>query len=172
MFEKLILVAALLSFSGFGFAFDAPQYEKGEPHDDRRIVGMECHKKNNTLEVGYFTDSNLPDKRMDLWDTFDLKKNKKDSDYVESIHEIVRKCKIGNDLYLVKFRPVPGNWNLNGECGGATYGGAKIMRNGVVIFDKDFEGCNSKEIISKVRISTDQKDPVVTIMTRKEYYGW
>lgn len=172
--EKLILMAVLLSFSSFGFAFDAPQYDrpKGEPHDDRRIVGMECHKKNNTLEVGYFTDYNLPNKRMDLWDTFDLKKNKKDSDYVESVHEIVRRCKIGNDHYVVKIRPVPGNWNLNRECGGATYAGAKIMRNGVVVFDEDFEECNSKEIISKVRISTNQKDPVVTKMTRKEYYGW
>jgi len=177
MLVKLILSIFLLSLSSLGVAFDTPQYDrsKGEPHDDRRIVGMECHKKNNTLEVGYFTDYNLPDKRMDLWDTFDLKKNRMDDDgreYVKSVHEVERKCTLGKDHYIVKIRPVPGNWNLNGRCGGATYGGAKILMNGVQIFDGNFEECESKEIVAKIKVFGGQWKPVVTKMTYKDYYGY
>jgi len=122
------------------------------------------------LEIGYFSAYNLPTKSMELWDTFDLKKNKKDSDYVESVYEIIRICDIGKDQYIVKIRPVPGNWNLNGRCGARTYGGASIMKNDVLIFDENFEECESEKIISKVRISTDQNDPVITKLDHKEFY--
>jgi hypothetical protein len=156
--------------------FDIPQYDrlKNEPHDDRRIVGMECHKKNNTLEVGYYTDYNLPKKLLDLWDTFDLKRNRTngDQEYVESIYAIVRKCNLGNDHYIVKIRPVPGNWNLNGQCGGATYGGVEILKNGIQIYDGNFEECDSKEIVAKVKIFNDQTSPLITKMSHKEYYGF
>ncbi|OGS75409.1 MAG: hypothetical protein A2Z94_08030 [Gallionellales bacterium GWA2_55_18] len=167
------LTFPMLVFCNCALAFDAPQYDRAEGGtDDMRIIGIECHKKLKVLEIGYFTTYNLPTKTMDLWDTFYLKKNKEDSDYVESVHELVRRCNIGKDRYIVKIRPVPGNWNLNGRCGGATYGGAKIIKNGVLIFDANFEECESKEIISKVRISTGSKHPAVTKMTRKNYYGY
>jgi hypothetical protein len=70
----------------------------------------------------------------------------------------------------VRIRPVPGNWNLNGRCGGRTYGGASILKNGGLIFNANFEECESNEIISKIIISSDQKDPVVTRLKYEEFY--
>ncbi len=170
---KIKIVFVILFFANCAFAFDAPQYDRSRgASDDLNVIGVTCNEKTKVLEIGYFTAYNLPAEPMDLWDTFDLKRNKKNSDYVESVHEIVRACKIEEDQYIVEIRPVPGNWNLNGRCGARTYGGATIMKNGVLIFDANFEECESKEIISKVRISTGQEDPVVTKMTRKGYYGY
>jgi hypothetical protein len=170
---KLKIFFIILFSYNYAFAIEAPQFDRSQGlSDDLNVIGVECNKKANALEIGYFFSNNLPPQPMDLWDTFHLKKNKKDGDYVESVQEIVRTCSIGNDQYIVKIRAVPGNWNLNGECGARTYGGAKILKNGVLIFDANFEECRSKEIISKVRITTDQNAPVVTTMTYKDYYGF
>lgn len=168
---KLKIIFAVLFFCNCAFAFEAPPYDRSMgPADDLNVIGIGCDEKSKILEIGYFSAYNLPTQQMDLWDTFDLKKNKKDSDYVESVHEIVRTCNIENDQYIVKIRPVPGNWNLNGRCGGRTYGGASIIKNGVLIFDANFEECESEEIISKVKISTDQTNPVVTKLKHEEFY--
>jgi hypothetical protein len=169
MFAKMILSAALLSFSNLVFAFDAPQYDRHrEKHDDRRIVGMECHKKKQTLEVGYFTDYNLTDKTMDLWDVFDLKTNSSDGMSVKSVHEIIRKCNLGDEYYVIKFRPVIGNWNLNGACAD-TFGGATILRNGVVVFDQKFEKCGSEEVIVKVFFSKGIENPEITKIPQSKF---
>lgn len=138
---------------GGSYAFEPLQYDRYGPRsDDMSIVGIECNKNSNTLEVGYFTAYNVPTKRMDLWNTFDLKKNKKDSDYVEAVYEVKRSCNLGKDQYLVKARAVPGNWNLNGRCGGETYGGAKIFKNRKLIFDADFQNCFDEEVITRVLV--------------------
>lgn len=60
MFAQTIISAVVFSFCNLAFAFDAPQHDrKQEKRDDARIVGMECHKKKQTLEVGYFTAYNI-----------------------------------------------------------------------------------------------------------------
>ncbi|MDP1929056.1 MAG: hypothetical protein Q8K62_11150 [Thiobacillus sp.] len=156
--KRFFTIFAFLIFCNNSLALDVPQYDRThEISDDTNVIGIECNKKTKTLEIGYFQAYNLPGKEMDLWDTFDLKTNSKNGDYVQSVHELTRKCNIEKDQYLVKIRPVPGNWNLNGRCGGRTYGGATIFKNGVKIFDGNFQECESKEIITRIIISPGEK---------------
>jgi hypothetical protein len=113
---KLKIVFVTLLFCNCAFAFEAPQYDRSTgPTDDTNVIGIWCDEKSKILEIGYFSAYNLPTQQMDLWDTFDLKENKKDSYYVESVHEIVRTCNIDNNQYIVKIRPVPGNWRRIGD---------------------------------------------------------
>ncbi|MDR0775646.1 MAG: hypothetical protein LBE81_03285 [Azonexus sp.] len=164
------LALVLILGFGNGYAFKPPQYDRSFPRaDDTRIVGIECNRNSNTLEVGYFTAYNLPTKTMDLWNTFDLKKNAPDG-CVESVYEVKRRCNLGKDRYLIIVRAVPGNWNLNGQCGGATYGGTKIFRNRVLLFDGDFEECSlDGEIVTKVLVRPGMK-PLVSKVSRKEFF--
>jgi hypothetical protein len=169
MTVRLIAAVLLFGFWNSCFAFDAPQYSSEWANDGTRIVGMECHKKKQTLELGYFTPNNIPDKRMDLWDTFDLKENTEDGGSVKTVHEVVRRCNIGTDRYVVKVRPVLGNWNLNGECGGNTAGGAKVFKNGVLVFDSNFEECGSEEVTVKVYFSSAIEKPEITKVSKHEF---
>jgi len=108
---------------------------------------------------------------MDLWDTFDLKKNTPDDNYVESVYEVKRRCNLGKDRYLIKVRAVPGNWRLNGQCGGATFAGVKIFKNRVLIFDGDFEECSlDGEVVTKILVRPGMK-PLASKASRKEFYG-
>lgn len=144
------------------FAADFPQYDRSRgPSDNTNVIGIECNQKTQSLEIGYFNAYNLPNRKLDLWDTFDLKTNTKDGGHVESVLELTRKCKIGKDQYMVKIRAVPGNWNLNGRCGGRTYGGATLLKNGIKIFDGHFQECGSTEIVTKVVISAGRNVPLV-----------
>lgn len=160
-------------------AIRIPQYDKstsGAKSDDTRVIGIDCDEKTKTLEVGYFTEYNLPDKAMDLWDIFNLKTNsapdERGNQHVLAVHEVVRKCTFNKTHYVVTIHAVPASWSLTGECGGETDGRAVIHRNGVKIFDSVFETCISKEIIAKIRIAEGQKKPSVIRMPFKDYYGY
>lgn len=108
---------------------------------------------------------------MDLWDTFDLKKNRTDSDYVEKIYTVARNCDIGNDHYLIKISAEPGKWNLNGECGGVTYARAKITKNKKVVFDQAFEDCRGEFVIHSVLFTNSSSAPIVTKLSWKKFHG-
>jgi hypothetical protein len=166
---RLIPTFAFLVLCSDSFAADIPQYDRSRgASDDTNVIGIECNQKTRSLEIGYFTAYNLPSRKLDLWDTFDLKTNTKDGGHVESVHELTRECKIGEDQYTVKIRAVPGNWNLNGRCGGRTYGGATLLKNGVKIFDGNFQECESMEIVTKVVISAGRDVPLVVKETYKD----
>jgi len=151
---------------------EIPHFDKSRGvSDDMNVVGFSCDQNTKSLELGFFTGYNAPDERMELWGTFDLKINRKDADIVEAVLEIERTCTLGVNRYAIKIRGVPGNWNLNGECGARDFAGATIYRNGQVIFNKNFEECNSEGVITRVAISTQNSKPVVTRVTHKEFYG-
>ncbi len=90
-----------------------PKYDRSGPKsDDQKIIGIDCNKKNKTLEVGYYTAYNLPDNAMDLWDTFSLKTNSNPDNngnqHVLAVHDVVRECSLGNTHYIVTISAVPG----------------------------------------------------------------
>lgn len=137
------------------------QYDRNSPkHDDTRIVGIECNKKNNILQLGFFDAYNVPSKRMDLWDTFELKKNNSAGDAVEKVLSVVRHCRLGKYDYEIKITGVPGNWNLNGGCGGDTYPGAKIWKNGTLIFDENISDCKNVQVLTTITFSSKVDTPV------------
>lgn len=171
------ITIATLFFCGYCYAIDIPQYNRsGARNDDTRVIGIDCDQTTKILEVGYFTAYNLPDKKIELWDIFDLKTNSKPDErgdqHVLAVHEVVRKCSLGKTHYVVKISAVPGSWSMKGECGGSTFGRAIILRNNVTIFDGIFEGCGSREIVARIRIAAGQRTPSVIRMPFKDYYGY
>lgn len=158
-------------------AINIRQYNRSASKaDDTRVIGIDCDEKIKTLEVGYFTAYNLPAKAMDLWDIFELKTNGKPDErgnqHVLAVHEVVRKCSLGNTHYVVTITAVPGSWGMTGQCGGSTFGRAIIVRNNVTVFDGIFEECLSKEIVARIKISEGQEKPSVIRMRYKDYYGY
>lgn len=161
---------------GLCLAAEPPHYNGHDKSDDLRIVGLHCNKAKQSLKVSYFTAYNLANEPAELWNTFDLKRNKSDSDYVESIRVVTRNCILGKNKYVVKIRGVPGNWNLNGRCGGVTFAGVRIEKNGRTIYDNNLEDCDYVGTELNTIISSVTIDKVGNIKTEKvvahKFYGF
>jgi uncharacterized protein len=151
-----------------------PKYDRsGHKSDGQKIIGIDCNKKNKTLEVGYYTAYNLPDNAMDLWDTFSLKTNSNPDNngnqHVLAVHDVVRECSLGNTHYIVTISAVPGSWSFTGPCGGVEFGRAVIVRNNAIVFDEPFESCNSENIVATVKVREEKAEPTIIRIPRKDY---
>ena len=124
-------------------AAEVRQYVRTSPKsDDTLIVGGACRQADNRLEIGLYTSYELPaDSKIELWDTFDLKKDNPDGESIAKLLHVERRCVLNRDRYRVRLTGEPGNWNMNGECGALTYAKATVWRNGKVIFDKPISTC-------------------------------
>jgi hypothetical protein len=150
----LILVHCLCS------AGEVRQYDRNSPKsDDRFIVGVECNKVSKQLQVGFFDAHNLPGKRMDLWDTFDLKKNNANGDAVEKVLSVERRCNLGSHRYQLRITGAPANWNLNGTCGSLTYAKAKVWKDGALIFNDDISSCQDARVLKLITFFPDTDRP-------------
>jgi hypothetical protein len=159
--RHFLLAILPLLLSGVCNAAEVKPYDRHSPQsDDKYIVGMECNRHDNHLEIGFFDAYNVPAKRMDLWDTWDLKKNKQDKDVVDKVLSVTRGCDIGGQHYQVKITGEPGNWNLNGECGGVTYAKAKVWKNGALVFDDAISTCADGRTLKLIAFYPDRDQPV------------
>ena len=171
MIKTLTILIALGSFCGLCFARDIPQYDKtAMKTDDARVVGMECHKKNKTLEIGYFTAYNIPNKLMDLWDTYDLKKRSADGETPDEFYEVKRYCNLGNERYIVLFRAdgVSG-WGYGGARGAITGARTRVYKNDVMVLDILFEENGKDEVITKVKFMSGDNKPEITKMSEERF---
>lgn len=142
-------------------AGEIPQYDFRKPFRDGVIaVGMECHKKNRTFEIGLFYPNKPPSKRMDLWLTRDLVRYD-DTMMVAEVLELERRCTIGDDRYRVRFRGVPGATNGNWMCGAVVTAAAKVWKNGRLIFDEELDRCTGGNAIRTVRFSHVSDEPEI-----------
>ncbi|QDQ29075.1 hypothetical protein FNU76_23495 [Chitinimonas arctica] len=109
--------------------------------DDQRFIGIECDVKASVLRISYGGDKLGVSKGGYLIDTFNLKKNDATGEYVASVREVIKICKIKKTLYTIRISAVPGSWNLNAECGGLTFGAVKVYSEGLRLADAIFEKC-------------------------------
>lgn len=124
------------------FGAEARQYDpRSMVSDDQLIVGVECDKSGKQIHIGLYPPAQVPKRKMDLWDTFDLKKNNADGTTVKAILSVTRSCYMGKQKYRIKISGAPGNWNMNGQCGALTYARAAVWRNGALIYDDNISGC-------------------------------
>ena len=154
-----------------------PQYNRwGPKSDEDRIVGIDCDQEARTLEVGYFTKHNLPDKQIPLWDLFALKTNSAPDDRgnqrVLAVHDVTQDCSFPPNLYTITIQANPVSWSLSGSCGGGTDGRTIIHKNGRKIVDEVFETCTSSAVIAKVTVGPRHPAPLIGRMSFKEYYGY
>jgi hypothetical protein len=147
---------ALMLVHGPGMCGDIKPYQRGSPgSDDQLLVGVECNRSANVLRIGLFDAHHVPDQPMDMWDTFDLKKNNANGDAVAKVLSVERRCDVGRHRYRIRITGTPGNWSLNGQCGGLTYARAKVWKNGAVIFDEDLSSCKDGHALKLVTFSPD-----------------
>lgn len=159
--RNFLSVCTLLFVGNVCFAGEVKQYIRDSPKsDDQLIVGLECNRNNNSLQLGFFDAYHLPEKRMDLWDTFSLKKNNADGDKVVKVLSVVRICNLGGHRYQIKITGAPANWNLNGECGSLTYATAKVWKNGKLIFDEAISECDDRHQLRSITFSPENDAPI------------
>ena len=115
--------------------------------DDQRFIGIECRPTEAMLRVSYHRDHLHPLFREGyLVDTFNLKKNDPSGEFVHSIRTVTQQCRIGTVTYRISVYAVPGAERLNAACGGETFGGVKVMRNGRPVLEKQFEQCSGDTV--------------------------
>lgn len=141
---------------------EVPTYDARKLQSDGVIlVGMECHHRNMTLEIGLFFSINPPTKRMDLWSVSDLVKFNPSTYFVEKVESVERKCDIGSNSYKIRLEGIPGANNAMWMCGAGTGVHVSVWRDSVVVFDEDMYKCNLDDYISQVRFKKGVAAPEV-----------
>lgn len=131
--------------------------------DGQSLVGMECHWKNQTLEIGQFDSSHPPARRMDLWAAWDLVEFDQKTGMLKKTLSVERSCKLGAVTYKVRFTGAPGNANIQGRCGAFVSARATVWKNGRKLFDEELEECMGEQpAIATVRFTPASDTPVVT----------
>ncbi len=128
----------------------APYDIKQPPRDGLVLVGMECHHKNHTLELGVFFPISPPQKRMDLWSTSDLVSFDSQTHMLEEVRVVEKRCNLGDERFRIRFEGLPGANNAMWVCGASTGAHAKVWRNEKLVFDGDLYRCNQDGFIKKV----------------------
>lgn len=130
---------------------DVPIYDIKQPqHDGIVLVGMECHHRNHTLELGMFFPISPPQKPIDLWNTSDLVKFDSQTYMVAEIYAVERRCNLVNERYRIRFNGIPGANNAMWMCGASTGVHASVWKNETLVFDEDLYRCNQDGYLKKV----------------------
>jgi len=79
---------------------------------------------------------------------------------ITSLKSVTRSCRLGGATYRMTFRPVPGNANRQGLCGGLVSGSVEIRKDG-----RPFLGETTFEEVNRCFVpdSDDHDDPVDVI---------
>lgn len=158
---RLSLSIALLLAASLCSA-EVPTYDARQPQRNGvTLVGMECHHKNLTLEIGVFFPASPPTKRMDLWNTSDLAKFNSTTYSLEKVETVERKCNVGSNHYKIRFEGIPGASNAMWMCGASTGVHASVWRNEKMIFDEDLYKCNRNDYIQQIRFKDGVDAPEV-----------
>jgi hypothetical protein len=158
---RLSISILLLVASSLGGA-EVPTYDFRKPQRDGvTLVGMECHHRNLTLEIGLFFPASPPTKRMDLWNLSDLVKFNPSTYALEKIESVERRCNVGSSHYKIRFEGIPGASNAMWMCGAATGVHATVWRNDKLVFDEDLSRCNQDDYIRQIRFKDGADAPEV-----------
>jgi hypothetical protein len=132
-------VFAALCFLPLLAGAEAPSFDfRQARHGGMLVVGMECHKKNGTLEVGIYYPGE-PLRRMDLWLTDKLVEVDPKSNYVLGTRQVERSCAIGADRYRVRFEGLPGAANVMWQCGALISATVTVWKNGRQVLQTPFD---------------------------------
>lgn len=157
-----LLLGAALHVTATAAPIPAVDY-KAPIKDGDSLVGMECHWKNQTLEIGLFDSSHPPTRRMDLWSAWGLVEFNQKTGMLKKSLSVERSCKLGADTYKVRFTGAPGNANIQGRCGGFVSARATVWKNGRTLFDEELEECMGEQpAIASVRFTAGSDTPVIT----------
>ncbi|MYN29352.1 hypothetical protein [Duganella levis] len=141
---------------------EVPTYDLHQTQRDGVVlVGMECHHRNLTWEIGLFFPANPPTKRMDLWNIADLVKFNPTTYNLEKVETVERRCNVGGNHYKIQFEGIPGASNAMWMCGASNGVHASVWRNDKLVFDEDLNKCSRDDYIQQVRFKDGVDAPEV-----------
>lgn len=157
-----VLVAAVTLVATVQSKAMVPQYDYRLPMaDGMALVGMDCQRKQRSLELAFFYPDKPPRRQMDLWRTSDLVKFDPVTWFLTDVYEVERRCNAGKDKYIVRFRGVPGASNAQWQCGSSSGAHATVWKNGKIVFDDEMAVCQDDSYIRRVRFSPGTDMPIV-----------
>jgi len=136
---------------------------RAEVKDGDALIGIECHKRNKTLEVVAIDSGNSPGRRMDVWQAWDLLVFDQKTSMLLKKLAVQRSCKLGDDTFKVRLEGVPGNSNAQGRCGAFATAHATVWRNGRKVYDADLAECSGEKNIATLRFVPGLDAPKVTL---------
>jgi len=146
------------------------------------LVGYQCSPVKNQIQVYYkgaYNDAGeemVAHKTKDEWNPWDLVTIQDDGKRTQivGIETVNKMCKLRDGVYNVTIRPVPGNYNIQGNCGAFMSAGVRIKRAERTIIDTNFEGsCQVNDlgpVITKVIVSAGSDSAAITKASQKEFY--
>lgn len=145
-----------------------------------KLVGYSCDTKANTITITYQGAYNeageamIKTKGPQQWDPGELIESMKDVDHIGSLKTIKRKCKLRDGVYTITIGPVPGNTNIQGECGSWTTAWAEVRRGSKVILPhRNFEAwCDDSQtpVITKIIIKAGNDKPIIKTIPWNDFY--
>lgn len=165
-FVAVALFGAVVQISSHASSIP-PRDFRAPIKDGESVVGMECHWRNKTLEIGLFYPGTSPERRMDMWSTSDMVVFDKKTSLVKETRFLERQCKLGAHDYKVRLTGVPGNSNALGACGAFVTARATVWKNGRKLFDEDLDDCFGDKAYSSVRFTAQSDRPVTALASKK-----
>lgn len=132
------------------------------------LVGYECDRKRDQLLLTYGrTATGSPQ-----WDPSTLVKMK-DDDHIGATTSIERKCRLSDGTYSIRLFPAPGNYNVQGQCGGWIAAGAEVKKGTQLIYRiNSFQTCYPSfgPITTRVLILPQGQPPQTTEVSYDDFY--
>lgn len=158
-----VLVAAVSLVAAVQSKAIVPQYDYRQPMADGvALVGLDCQRKQRRLELAFFYPDQPPRRPMVLWRTSDLVKFDPVTLFLTDVYEVERKCVLGKDKYIVRFRGVPGASNAQWQCGSSSGAHATVWKNGRLVFDDEMAVCQDDSYIRRMVFKSGTDMPVIT----------
>ncbi len=154
----------LLGMCASALAREVPTVDFRAPvRDGAALVGIECHTRNQTLEVMAIPPGPAPGKRIDAWAARDLLVFNRTTFTLEKTLAVERSCTLGEDTFKVRLEGVAGAGNAQWQCGAFATARATVWRNGRTVFDQPLGRCGAGDDIGTVRFVPGSSAPVVRL---------
>jgi len=149
-----------------------------------KVIRYTCDPKADMVTIDYSgsfaVDKNRakPDQKRsikDAWDPWSLVILDESRDFVKGIQKIERRCSLSDGRYDVTIAPMPGNSNLNGNCGAWVSATVRVARSGKDVLNAQFEkSCNDFDspVITRIRVRAGAAPPEKTEISPKEFYRY
>jgi hypothetical protein len=144
-----------------------------------KLVGYDCDEIRDAIILTYRGAYNeageamMANKGPHEWDPWSLVAKMKDDDHIDSLKTAEGECRLSDGVYKITIGPTPGNFNIQGICGGWMTAWAEVRRGSELILPHyDFEDdCLSMKasVTTEVVIKAGNKRPIIKTVSGNEF---
>jgi hypothetical protein len=144
------------------------------------LVGFECDRQTDRLIVRYRGASDEKGKSMveqksqTDWEPGTLIASMKDPDHIGKLSTVKGSCKLRHAVYQLRIGPTPGNFNIQGRCGGAIAAWVEVRRGEELVLPRyELEGCHDTKapVTTEIVFSPLPIQPVFKTVLPAEFYN-